>query len=170
MRRAAVLFEVLLSIAIFAGAALFTLRAVRQGIGSLDRRQREARALDLAHTAMSLLEAGLIDLADLREGDPAVLAEALGDQPKRFEDDPTIATWTIDAETRPTEFTGLTLVIVTVSDAGGGDPVASPNDEAGGGIVTVTMRQLLRLSPLAAPPYEADELVADLIDASGGAE
>ena len=147
MRRAAVLFEVLLSIAIFAGAALFTLRAVRQGIGSLDRRQREARALDLAHTAMSLLEAGLIDLADLREGDPAVLAEALGDQPKRFEDDPTIATWTIDAETRPTEFTGLTLVIVTV-----------------------TMRQLLRLSPLAAPPYEADELVADLIDASGGAE
>jgi hypothetical protein len=169
MRRAAVLFEVLLSIAIFTGAALFTLRAVRQGITGLDQRQREARALDLAGTALAMLEAGLIDLADLREGDPAMLAEALGDQPKRFEDGPMAAAWLIDADTQPTEFAGLTLVSVTVTDRSGGDAMrsAGPDDI---GVVTITLRQLMRLAPLEAPPYEEDELVADLIDESGGAE
>ncbi|MCZ6835447.1 MAG: hypothetical protein O7G85_06705 [Planctomycetota bacterium] len=160
MKRGAVLFEVLLSIAIFAGAAMFTLGAVRQGINDLERRIRTARALDLARTAIAQLEAGLIDLADLREGDPDVLMESS----KAFDESFEYVRWTIEAETQRTEYEGLTLLTITVRQEQGEEfgPTRSDDDED---VASVTLRQLVRLEPIEASPFEDDELVADLIDA-----
>ena len=137
VRVAAVLFEVLLSIAIFTGAAMFTLRAVNQGLRDLDRTRREAQALDLARTTLAQLEAGLIDLADLHEGEPMDMSgsgggsgafDEMADQPR----------WTIETETVRTEFEGLSLLVLTVFEESGES--FGPERELDGVSVTVAFR------------------------------
>ncbi len=65
-RRGALLLEVLLSIALFAGAAAFALGASRSVFDALDRAKRQQAALDIARSKMAELEAGLITVRDLR--------------------------------------------------------------------------------------------------------
>ena len=68
-RRGGILLEVTLAIAIFAAAGSITLAATRSVFRSLDRSRRLLEAVDLARSRLSELEAGLIDLADLRSND-----------------------------------------------------------------------------------------------------
>ena len=54
--RGGILLEVLLSLALFVGAAAFALGATRGVIGSLDRARREALAVDLARAKLAELD------------------------------------------------------------------------------------------------------------------
>src|SRR5262245_36044128 len=73
--RGGVLFEVMLSVALFAGAAAFTLAATRSVSITLERSQKQQQAVDLARTRLAELEAGLITLGDLR-GESAGAADS----------------------------------------------------------------------------------------------
>ena len=90
------MFEVVLSVALFGGAALFALSAARNTLASLERMRLQQAAIDLAKSKMAELEAGLITVSDLRD--------SAGD------DD----LWTFDAHTSRTEFTDLLLIELTV--------------------------------------------------------
>src|SRR5689334_1325304 len=61
-----VLFEVLLAVALFAGAAALALGCVKSVFSALDRTRREQEAVDVARSRMAELESGMITLADLR--------------------------------------------------------------------------------------------------------
>ena len=123
LHRGAVLFEVLLSVALFGGAAAFTLAAMQSVFDSLDRLRSRQEAIDLASSKLAELEAGLISLADLRSGNAA-------DSDER---------WVFDLHSRRSEFTRLTLVELTVRqrESGGGAGAATP--------VSFTLRQLIAL-------------------------
>ena len=66
-RRGAILFEVLLSIALFVGAAVFALGTTQTVLVALDRAGRDALALDLARAKIAELEAGIVTISELRE-------------------------------------------------------------------------------------------------------
>src|ERR1043165_8910114 len=66
VHRGAVLFEVMLAVALFGGAAAFTLAAVRSVFASLDRVRLQQEAVDVAASTMAQLEAGAVTLADVR--------------------------------------------------------------------------------------------------------
>jgi len=118
--RAAVLFEMLLSLSLFAGAAAFTLAAVRSAFHTLDQTRRRQEAVDLARSRMGELEAGLISLADLRGGAR----------------DSRIEGWTFDIKSSRTSFRDLTLVELTVHEDA---------EAASSGQMSYTLRQLVML-------------------------
>jgi type IV secretory pathway TrbL component len=136
--RGGILFEVLLSVALFVGAAAFALGCVKSVFSALQRARREQEAVDLARSKMAELEAGLITLADLR-GQPidavgsmsssAMSAGgSIGAHPR----------WIADIKTHRSEFTGLSLVELTVRES----------DQSGGGdseVMSFTLRQLMPL-------------------------
>ncbi len=66
VRRGALLLEVLLSIALFAGASAFALGAARSVFDALDRAKRQQQAVDIATSKMAELEAAFITVRDLR--------------------------------------------------------------------------------------------------------
>jgi hypothetical protein len=74
-----------------------------------------------------------------------------------LEAEPRGPTWEIDVETSPTEFPGLTLVELTVTEITG---VTGPDDAPGG--VSFTLRQLLALRETDPEAYEIDELLEGL--------
>ncbi len=159
-RRGGILLEVLLSIAIFAGAASFVLGAVRTAIDAQMRSLAEQQAVDLAASLMAELENGSLTLSDLREGVP----RQLGSNEKYRElVDERIARglpgWGVDINTQRTEFAGLTLVEVTVfqllPDMRG---AASPDDTN----VRYTLRQLMKMRDAEAEAYELDEMLEGL--------
>lgn len=150
MRRGAVMLEVLLSVALFVGAAAFCLGATRSMMTALDRADRRHRALDIARSKLAELEAGLIALQDLRgQWDGGVgshQAEVDFEQA-----DVQQTAWTLDVETSLTEFRGLTLVALTVAQAGTADDA-----------VSVTLRRLMTLRDTGVEEYEADDLLEGL--------
>lgn len=82
-RRGSVLLEILLSIALFAGAAVFTLMALRNALAGTQRAAVRMRAVDLAASRMAELERGIEVEADEEASDPdglrvAVETEASG--------------------------------------------------------------------------------------------
>ncbi|UCD76492.1 MAG: hypothetical protein JSV91_06120 [Phycisphaerales bacterium] len=156
-RTGGVLLEILVSIAIFVGAATFALRAVTSVINALDRSRREAYAVDLARSKLAELEADLITLADLRgEGREAVgsLAEAGFDESSLYEIG--ARQWVFDVTTTRSEFTGLSLIELTVTE--------EPVDEFAGAEnpVSFTLRQLIRLREEAEEEYEMDDMLRGL--------
>ena len=60
MRRGALLLETLLALALFVGAAGYTLVVLRDAIASTDRLERRAEALDLAGSRLAAIEAGIV--------------------------------------------------------------------------------------------------------------
>lgn len=101
--RGALLLEVLLSLAIFVGAALAVGGALRRATQGLDAVRERAEASDLAWSAIAQLEAGLAA--------PGSLSGAVGEPGTR----PTgVPGWSRRIETEPTERSGLTLVTVEV--------------------------------------------------------
>jgi hypothetical protein len=139
-RRGGILFEIVLSVALFAGAAIFTLGAVRSVIATLDQTRRRQEAVDLARSKLAELEAGLINLADLRGG-----AAAHDGRSDTIEN----PAWLFDLKTSRTEFTGLSLIELTVRED-------AASDERG---VSYTLRQLLPLRESDVEAYQQDELM-----------
>ena len=154
-RRGGILLEVLLSLALFVGAATLALGASRSVLGAIDRSTRRALAADLARSKLAELELGLTTIAELRESaegiDRVGSLEQFGDPGAGGASD----VWIIDVVTTPSEYTGLTLVELTVSeeDAAGA---------ASGGGARHTLRQLVRLRGEDADDYEIDDMLRDL--------
>lgn len=137
-RRGGVLFEVVLAVALFGGAAAFTLAAARSALDSMQRVRLQQAAVDLAKTRLAQLEAGLIALADLRDG---ITAES---------DSSDAVEWTFDLKTGRTEFTNLTLIELTVRQT-----LPEGDDRTP---ISCTLKQLMALRPDEAVEYERDEL------------
>jgi type II secretory pathway pseudopilin PulG len=131
--RGVLLLEALLAVALFAGAAAFTLGCISSVFAALDRTRREQQAVDIARSRMSELQAGLITLADLRSRSPSV-----GDVSAQASSrSPAADAWTVDVHTQPTEFTGLRLVELTVSE--------EPKIGSAGTPMSYTLRELVAL-------------------------
>lgn len=144
-RRGAVLFEVVLSLALFAGAAAFALSATRSVFRALEISHQEQTAIDLACSTLARLDAGIVTLAELR--DPAS-----GHEPVDDLDQPVVERWSIDAATERSDFRGLTLVVITVSET-------DPGDRAP---IEVTLRQLVALRDTPPEDYRSDPLLDGL--------
>lgn len=100
MRRGVVLLEILLSLAVFVGAALAVSGAVGRTLSSLSRAQERTIAADLAWSAVAQVEAGVLTPAALNG--PAEL-------------DPG---WEIAVDTTPTAHGRLVLLEVSVRPTG----------------------------------------------------
>ncbi|MFO0827950.1 MAG: hypothetical protein U0572_07335 [Phycisphaerales bacterium] len=98
LRRAAILLETLLAIALFAGAAIFTLGALRNALAATQRSALLLRASDLARTAIAEIEAG-VERSETRASERDV---------------PDRDGLKVEVNTAPSAFDGLTLVEVTV--------------------------------------------------------
>jgi len=116
--RGAILLETLLAIALFAGAALFTIGTLRGALAATQRSAVRLRAADLARTSIAELEAGIGRANDLDRRD----------QPDPDE-------LRAEVRTSPSSFEGLTLVEVTVR---------VPRDD-GTDQTILTLRQLVRI-------------------------
>jgi hypothetical protein len=160
--RGGVLFEVLLAVALFAGAAALALGCVKSVFSALDRTRREQEAVDIARSRMAELEAGLINLADLR----GQSVDTIGSYTMQGSDaagavNP--ARWAVDVKTQRTEFTGLSLVELTVRE----DVPPSMADDVDR--MTFTLRQLMPLRRDDAEEYQPDEMMDGLPAKAGGA-
>ena len=162
--RGGILFEIMLSIAIFAGAALFTLRAVSNALVAFDRSARGQQAMDVARSTLAELEVGLITIADLRDRAERNLSRD-ADRLRVTDGKPH---WIIEIETERTEYADLTLVALIVRESSGEDAIGFDEDNA----ISITLRQLMALqtdSSLDPRPYREDELVEDLVQPRGSA-
>lgn len=134
--RGGVLFELLLAIAIFAGAAAFSLASVKSVFAALDRSRREQMLMDAARTRMAQLETGMISLADLRESvdaAPVNDGQSANQQLNAREGPPAVK---FQVATSATELAGLTLVELTASE---------PAETGGNEGLSFTLRQLVPL-------------------------
>jgi hypothetical protein len=138
--RGVVLLEALLAIALFVGAAAFTLAATRNAIQAVDRNRRTLEAVDIARSRLAELEAGLITLEDLRGGSDDGVGSAGRSAPPRDASEP--SSWQVSIKTLRSEFTGLTLVELTIAEADDQplDDFRAP--------VSYTLRQLVALGPV----------------------
>jgi len=150
-RRGGILFEMLIAVAIFVGAGTLTLQIVGNGFDGLERTHRHQLAVDLARSKLAELEAGMININDLTNG----VIETVGslemvDMSAPVGLDTPQEEWLVEADTSRTEFSGLTLVELTV--------FFGPEDDA----PSVTLRRLVRLREQSVDEYEQDELIEDL--------
>lgn len=150
-----VLLEVLLSIALFVGAAAFTLGTTRSVLVALDRAGREAMALDLARARMSELEAHLVTLSELREDARGIFRVGSVELLDPTSADPGMS-WELTLRTERSAYTGLTLVEITVEEAGADVDEDSPQR------ARATLRQLVALREEDAGEYEEDDLLRGL--------
>ena len=155
MRRGAMLLEVMLAVVLFVGAASFCMVATRSLFGTLERIDRRQRAIDLARSKLAELEAGHVTLGELRgEWSGAVGSRLENDD---LEIEPRGPVWEMAVETSRSEFRGLTLVELTVSEI----TAETGPDEAPAG-VSFTLRQLVALRETDTEAYEVDEMLEGL--------
>ncbi|MCH2154058.1 MAG: hypothetical protein MK089_12025 [Phycisphaerales bacterium] len=148
MRRGGLLLEVLVSIAIFVAAAAFCVRATSDSLKAMERSDLQLVAADLARSAMTQLEAGILSLADLRDG--RIYGEELDDQRLI-----TTGRWQVEADTRPSLRPRLTVITLTVTQDVDTD---SP--------VQFVLRELIELREGEAGEWEQDEILDDLPEVS----
>jgi len=165
-RSGGILFEVLLSIAVFAAGASFVLAAARGTLDAQHRSLREQQASDLAATLMAELRMGTLSLTELREGLPRDLGSIEG---FRERIDQRVASggmsWSVDINTQRSEFPGLTLVELTVAATGESERRV---DESGTEMARFTLRELVRLRGEDAEEFQQDELLEGLPTNTGG--
>ena len=154
-RRGALLLEVLISIALFAGTAAFTLGAANSVFDALDRAKREQEAIDIARSKMAELQTGMINIRDLRSDWSGDIGSYQPDAD--FDSLESSLRWKIQVQTSPTEFTGLSLVELTVSEI-----EKQFQDQAGRAVISFTLRQLLPLSEEDTQEYQEDEILEGL--------
>ena len=158
-RRGAILFEMLLSIAIFAGASLLTLSVIDQAYQGLARQQQQQLAIDLARSKMSELEAGVIAISEL---DGSEIDNVGSFDIADFERSETAGEtfenpnwmWAYEIDTQSSAFTGLMLVELTVYST---DPEFDEDSRA-----EVTLLQLLPIGDDPPSEYKEDELMRGL--------
>ena len=160
IRRGAILLEVLLSLALFVGAAGFTLGTVRNVLTAIDRSGREAFALDLARSKLAELEAGLVTVAELRDARQGI--DGVGSV-ETFEERPD-QVWLIDVTTSRTEHGTLSLIELTVTESLPGLDMGFDGgfDAGDTGAVRCTLRQLMALRDDEADAYEEDRMLEGL--------
>jgi hypothetical protein len=141
-RRGGILLEVLLAVALFAGAAATALACVKSVFAALDRTRREQTAVDLARSKMAQLEAGLVSMTELRGqsvdgvGVASDRDQGTGSNGSNSSD-ASATRWIVETHTRRTEFTNLSLVELTVRED-------LPDSAAP---FSYTLRQLVNLKP-----------------------
>ena len=155
MRRGAMLLEVVLSVVLFVGAASFCLAATSSLFGTLERIDRRQRVIDLARSKLTELEAGQVALGELRGEWSGAVGSRLEDEDLELQ--PRGPAWEIDVETSPSEFRGLTLVELTVSEI---TDETGPEDAGTG--VSFTLRQLMALREADPEAYVTDDLLEGL--------
>ncbi len=112
MRRASLLLEVMLSIALFVGFALLVLGSLGRGADEIREARLLAQAADLTRSAMAKIEAGIESPESL---DGPVSPWEDEEEPGGFADTPPDDSgWTLAIETSPSSFGDLTLVRVGV--------------------------------------------------------
>ncbi len=152
-RRGAILLEVMLAIGLFVGAAAFCLGVSRSMFAALERADHRRLAIDLARSKLAELEAGLITVQDLR-------GEWSGGVGSRPDDDElagavTGPSWEIDAVTTRTEYRGLSLIELTITEV-------PPDGGVESNLVSFTLRQLIALREPDPEAYEVDEMLEGL--------
>ena len=157
-RRAGILLETVVSLALFVGVGSFVLAALRQANDAAERVLLETRAMDLAATTLAELEAGVITLADLRGeidlerpefDDP--LADDPGEEPRLR----------VEADTARTQWDGLVEVTVRVFDT---QPSAELVLSEGGfaELRLVELRQLVATRLIGESEFDEDDLLRGL--------
>jgi len=118
----AVLLELLIALAIFVVAATTLLGTFSDVVASIGRDTTTARAVDLARSRMSELEAGLTTIEDLR-AEAGRRGADVGGRAHADESEPRGAQGLIvDASITRSAYPGLTLVELRVFDATGSAP------------------------------------------------
>ena len=158
-RRGAFLLEVLLSIALFAGSAAFTLGAANSVFDALDRARREHEAIDIARSKMAELQTKMITVRDLNSQWSGDIGSYQTDAD--FDSLESSLRWAIEVKTSPTEYTGLSLVEITVSEL-----QEQAFEQSGGAFVSYTLRQLMPLSEEDIEDYQEDEILVGLEESS----
>lgn len=147
-RRGGLLLEVMISMALFIGAALVILRVMGEARSSLQRSVVLQQAVDLAMTRLVELELGLVSLADLR---------AMGRQERgEFEDlEASVGPLGIRVRTERTQWDGLVLLELDVLDPERIDPY-------GDDLVVHSVRTLVRIADASYDEFEEDPILDDL--------
>jgi hypothetical protein len=153
----------MLAIALFVGAGAFALACVRSVTRTLDRSQTRQEAVDLARSKMTELETGVTNLNALR----GEFSGAIGSRQRSSEVDEATAPsrWRLDVAVSRSEFTGLSLVELTVSEA-----ITPEAEAAGATAMRYTLRQLVSLRDDPGEAWDEDELLTDLPAGGEGAE
>lgn len=165
VRRAAILLEVILSVALFTMGALAILSQMSQGARALEQTQRARQAADLAATAMARIEARLVapesltgpaERWDREQRESLESAMSMAQPAGMASDDFGLGDsgWELAVETEPAPFDGLTLVSITATFA---DPARGAAPGA-----SYTLRQLVRLG---AGPRDEVGADGDLLEA-----
>ncbi len=157
--RGAILLEVMLAIGLFVGAAAFCLGVTKRLFWALERADHRRLAIDLARSKLAELEAGLITVQDLR----GEWSGGVGSRPDDDERAGAVAgpSWEIDAITTRTEYRGLSLIELTITEVPPDGGVESHG-------VSFTLRQLIALREQDPEAYEVDEMLEGLEDFEGG--
>lgn len=157
-----VLLEMMVSLTIFVFMALAVLGAIGQGLSAAERTRDRTQAVDLARSTMAKLEAGLGTVQNLAgpvaAWEPPLDPEAPFDETAGFgfsEIAPMPSPWEVEIDTLPSEFPGLTHVIVTA--------VKRPSPESDRVVASYTLQQLVHLAP------EVEDTVGEIDDIAAGA-
>lgn len=139
-RRGALLIEAMVAVAVFTVAGLAILAAMRSAAREAQRERDLLRAIDLARSAMSRMEAGLATPDQLNGPVPVWRDETAGG----FDDAPPAPSgWSMQVETDTSPFSGLAQLTVRVRRA----------RTAGSDAAEIfALRQLVRLSDAGAAP------------------
>lgn len=161
-RPAWVLFEMMVALTIFIFTALAVLGAISQGVTAAERTRDRTSAVDLARSTMSKLEAGLGTPQSLAgpvpAWEPPLDPDAPFDETADFgfsEVAPLPSPWEVEIDTIPSQFPGLTHVIVTA--------VKRPSPESDRVVASYALHQLVRLGP------GVRDAVGELDDIAAGA-
>ena len=160
-RRGAILLETLIALALFLAASGFALGAMRTALARLERSVLEGIAIDLAQSKLAELEAGISDLADLRDGGGAldrvgsIDVEDLAPNAVPYGE-----RWELEVDSEPSEYDGLSLVTITIREV--------PDDTEQLDLFEVSVSQLIPLRDDGGAAYDEDELL-DGLPAGGGA-
>jgi type II secretory pathway pseudopilin PulG len=126
-RRAVVLLETVLAIALFVIAGTAIMALAQGSLTGLERTRMQERATEVARSAMAKLDAGLETERTLNgpiKAAPGTVAPA--------------GQWELKIDSAPSQFPGLTIVSVTARQLGAGGAVLASH----------TLRQLVRLGDL----------------------
>ncbi len=152
--RGAILLEVMLALGLFVGSAAFCLGVTRSMFAALERADRRQLAVDLACSRLAELEAGMVTLQELR-GEWAGGVGSLGDDTD-LEAAAPVSAWEIEVTTLPSEYRGLSLIELTVTEVQPGTGAVSDDG------VRYTLRQLIALREQDVEDYQVDEMMEGL--------
>lgn len=143
VHRGAILLEAVIGLAVFLAVAAFVLAASRQSLDAARATALEARATDLARSALAAIDAGLVPAAALDGGED--LLEAIGwlEPVDPAAADPARGRWSVSVTMDPSGFAGLTMAEVVAWWSPPGLDTAPDDPEAE---ARVTLRGLVRLA------------------------